>query len=167
MWAGVTAIDNSTLKLFLATSTDVNPNSVSDGTAPTGSTASIRPGKIQPGWSGGTSEHLGGKLAFLKIWNTTLTDDEIKQERWSARPKRTDNLRHFYPFWNVNGDEHLNDISGRGNDLVHDGAGKPTSADESAPVAWTRSTSRIFLVTAAAPSLSIPIAMHHYKMLRG
>ena len=164
MWAGVTAADNSTVKLFLATPTDVNPSSVSDGTAPTGSGATARPGDIFVAWTGADFQ-LEGKFAFLKIWNATLTDDEIKQERWSARPRRTDNLRHFFPFWNVLSDFHLNDISGRGNDLVHEGTSKPTSADESPPVSWTRLASKIIVPVAAAPSLSIPIAMHHYKQM--
>lgn len=163
MWMGMTLVDGSTMKLFLATPTDVNATITTGGFAPSGSTASTRVATIYVGWDGFLlSTQLNGKIAFVKVWADTLPDDEMKNERWTALPQRTKDLAAFYPHWHTISNEHLTDYGGNARDLTQDGAGIPTDAD--APPVSLRVSPQIILPTAIG--LSIPVAMHNYRRSR-
>lgn len=49
------------------------------------------------------SYEWSGDMAAIKLWNAVLTDEEIYNEQWSYRPKRTADLDKWSPF--VDGSE--------------------------------------------------------------
>lgn len=58
-----------------------------------------------------------GHAAHIKVWNTTLSPDEIQAEMWSGHPLRTANLVVWAPYDDgpQAGAPSLHDYSGNGN----------------------------------------------------
>jgi len=97
-------------------------------------------------YKGSYSQELDGRITGLKIWNTALTQDEIKQEANSVRPIHFSDLYGFYPMFPGSG-ERTRDYGGSGYDFTERG----TLTDEDPPpVSWGSS---IYLVN--YPSSSV------------
>lgn len=78
------------------------------------------------GQSHGGGEWLNGTLAAVKVWTAELTADEMKGEAWSYLPRRTSNLRAWYPFLTpetVDYSGQAQTLSGGAGTAVEDGPG--------------------------------------------
>ena len=80
-----------------------------------------------------TSENANGAMAHVKIWDAVLTAAEVERERWSARPRRTADLKAWYPLMGNTVAASLADYSG--NDFALTQQGTPTVQD-GPPVGW-------------------------------
>jgi hypothetical protein len=89
--------------------------------------ASFTPAAIKFGISGSS---FNGRLSYIKLWDATLTADEINAERFTVLPKRYANINGWYPTWPGTG-ERNKDYSGLGRDWTEGG----TLTDEDGPPA--------------------------------
>lgn len=81
---------------------------------------------------GTTAEAITGRLAYVKIWEASLSDSEMESEMRCAQPKRLANLFAFYPML-AGASERLRDYTGqasrtlRANGTLTDGDGPPVT----------------------------------------
>lgn len=92
-WMGLTAISNSTLKLFWSRGHGAI-SSPSNGTSPSGTPGtSLR----LTGNAYSSAEYHDGARCCVKAWSATLSDNEIKEERNWFRPRVTTNVYAYWP----------------------------------------------------------------------
>ena len=66
----------------------------------------------------GSSDYISSYLDQVTVWDAVLTDGEIAHEYATRRPKRTANLRAWYPFLDKSAADFVRDYSGNGRDLT-------------------------------------------------
>ena len=134
----------TTGKSYVATvggGTEVDSATVATG-QPTGITLGGRS-------SGDGTEWFNGRLAYVRVWSTELTQSEIEAEWGSATPVRTANL---WADWPLTVHTDLTDHSGNGRNLT---AGSTATTTEADPPITTTNTgvveASIPMPTAAVP----------------
>lgn len=82
-----------------------------------------------------TSNSYGynGRIAYLKFWETALSESEILAEVYSVRPRRTANLYSFWPLLPPS-TECVRDYSGNGHHLTQNT--NAVTHEDPPPVSW-------------------------------
>lgn len=83
-------------------------------------------------FSNSLSYYMLGRIAYAKIWTAVLSQAEVQAEMYSIRPKRTENLYGFYPFF-IGSSERVRDYSGNGNSLTENST---IEDGDSPPISW-------------------------------
>lgn len=149
-WARVAyTITGTTAKVYTAL-TDTGATNSTTGTA--GSSASTAPlsGYTVGGRSSSdASERFDGRIAYLRVWSTVLTQSEIETEWMSATPVRTSLLFADYPLETASD---LTDHSGNGRHLSAGTSPVTSEADPPLPAPITGT------LAATLPSLTTSMA---------
>lgn len=73
----------------------------------------------RPTWNDGTGTYIAtSNIGPIKIWNNTLSFEELMNEKHSLYPKRTANIYGFYPMIDTSLSTMVTDYSGNGNDFT-------------------------------------------------
>jgi len=83
-------------------------------------------------WSSGNNDPFSGRIQYIKIWNTALTEAEIAQEVYTVAPRKLDSLWGWYPTRPGSG-ERAKDYSGNGRDWTEGGT---LTDDDPPPISW-------------------------------
>lgn len=86
-------------------------------------------------WNG-SSDWLFATMSNVTAWDALLTDTEIAQEYATRRPRRTDNLRAWYPFLDRSVADFVRDYSGNGRHLTPSGTLANSTANPEPPVGY-------------------------------
>lgn len=84
---------------------------------------------LRLGAGAGAGEWLNGSLAAVKVWTQALTPAELVEEAWSYQPRRTTNLRCWYPLLTPE----TVDYSGNAQTLS---GGSGAGLDDGPPIMW-------------------------------
>ena len=93
---------------------------------------SFTPGQLTLGNDGWDEYFPSWEGAYTKVWDAVLSQAELGQEIFSAKPVRTANLHIWSPHFPGSGERNL-DYSGNGRDWTE--AGTPTDGD-GPPISW-------------------------------
>ena len=123
--------------------------------------ATFTPDTMSIGNISAASYYLNGDIGPVKIWDATLTQAEIENERWQYLPNRLANLHLFSPLINTGGTSFL-DISGAGRNWTEGG----TVIDASGPpISWKMGRHRVLIPVAAGGSI-VPLLLYQYRARR-
>jgi hypothetical protein len=81
----------------------------------------------------GFTEHSDIRLAGVKVWDATLTDAELLNERATLRPSRFTNLHLWTPLIAAVAADNITDLSGNGRNWT---AGGSQTVEDGPPVGW-------------------------------
>lgn len=107
------------------------------------------------------SEVFAGKVGGVKIWDASLTDDELMVESYYYRAIRRASLNIEAPLFTTSEDEV--DYSGNGRNWTV--SGSPVTAD-GPPIIWAPRGSRRAFATVNPTGTSVPVKTFHYGLQR-
>lgn len=104
------------------------------------------------------NEWFNGNIAGFKFWTATLSPTELLNESRQIKPRRTADLRAFYPFTRAE----TTDYSGNGQTLT---GGATATTEDGPPVSWYGAGPRITIgAGAAAPVTNAPAENAPYSV---